>query len=221
MEFFFYAHFNDFLIQISIGFQLGFLVQCKEFRVKSFLIPPVEDKYINSFCWNLRDELDAYMSSAFKLSQNLSNKEKGGLKNLMRVKNKVICVNETDKNLGAANAGTGDVKAERCRQLYAAFTYQKLTEAQMNEFVRNVKFQLKSLVEKNLYKGNCSIIEANFLLSKIAKEFYCKFDSNLTDSTSLIRIVERTKFNLNCFLFTIDFKSLYSLIPVEDAIAMI
>jgi hypothetical protein len=32
----------------------------------------VEDKDINSFCWNLRDELDAYISSSFNPSQNLS-----------------------------------------------------------------------------------------------------------------------------------------------------
>ena len=99
-------------------------------RAKSNFIPPVEDKNIYSFWWNLRDELDAYISSSFKPSQNLSNKEKGALKILMRNKTKVICVNDTDKNLGAANTDTGDVKAEYRRQLYDAFTYQKLTEEQ-------------------------------------------------------------------------------------------
>ena len=86
---------------------------------------------------------------------------------MKRNKNKVICVNDTDKNLGAANGDIGDVKAECRRQLYDAFTYQKLTEEQMIEFIRNVKFQLKSLVEKHLYKGNCSIKEAKFLLSNM------------------------------------------------------
>ena len=50
------------------------------------------------------------------------------------------------------------------------------------------------------------------------KEFYCKFDSILTDSLSLVKILEGKKFHNKCFLFTIDFKSLYTNIPVEDAI---
>ena len=50
------------------------------------------------------------------------------------------------------------------------------------------------------------------------KEFYCKFDSILTDSLSLVKILETKRFNKDCFLFTIDFKSLYTNIPVQDAI---
>ena len=44
---------------------------------------------------------------------------------------------------------------------------KKLTEKQMIKFIRNVKFQLKSLVERHLYKGNCSVKEAKFLLSNM------------------------------------------------------
>ena len=76
---------------------------------------------------------------------------------MKRNKNKVICVNDTDKNLGAANGDIGDVKAECRRQLYDVFTYQKLTEEHMFEFIRNVR----------LNKGNCSIKEAKFLLSNM------------------------------------------------------
>ena len=68
----------------------------------------------------------------------------------MQNKNKVICVNDTDKNLGTANADTYDVNFECCGQLYDVFMYQKLTKEQMTEFVRNVKFQLKPVVE-NIY----------------------------------------------------------------------
>ena len=52
------------------------------------------------------------------------------------------------------------------------------------------------------------------------KEFYVKFDGILKDSISLVKILEKTKFNFNCFLFTVDFKSLYTNIPVSDAIEM-
>ena len=43
----------------------GFFVQCKD---------------INSFCWNLRDELDAYISSSLKPGKNLSTQENGAVK---------------------------------------------------------------------------------------------------------------------------------------------
>ena len=50
------------------------------------------------------------------------------------------------------------------------------------------------------------------------KEFYVKFDVILKDSLSLVKILEKTKFNLNCFLFTVDFESLYTNILVLNAI---
>ena len=61
-----------------------------------------------------------------------------------------------------------------------------------------------------------SIFAGHFL-----KEFYSKFDSILNDSQSLVKLLESLRFDKNCFLFTIDFKSLYTNIPVEDAIRSI
>ena len=58
-----------------------------------------------------------------------------------------------------------------------------------------------------------SIFAGHFL-----KEFYSKFDSILNDSLSLVKLLESLRFDKNCFLFTIDFKSLYTNIPVDDAI---
>ena len=58
-----------------------------------------------------------------------------------------------------------------------------------------------------------SIFAGHFL-----KEFYCKFDSILTDSLSLVKFLENTTFDEDVFVFTIDFKSLYTNIPVDDAI---
>jgi len=58
-----------------------------------------------------------------------------------------------------------------------------------------------------------SIFAGHFL-----KEFYSKFDSILNDSLSLVKLLENSRFDKNCFLFTIDFKSLYTNIPVNDAI---
>ena len=46
--------------------------------------------------------------------QNLSNAEKIALKTLIKNRNEVICVNDTDKNLGAISADKEDVILE-CR----------------------------------------------------------------------------------------------------------
>ena len=86
----------------------------------------MEDKHINSSCWKLRDEIDNYIDSSDNPSQNLSKKEKGALKKMMTEKNKVICIDDTDKNLGAATADKSDVIKECHRQLYDHSTYLKL-----------------------------------------------------------------------------------------------
>ena len=38
------------------------------------------------------------------IGQNFSNKEKNALRNLIRAKNNTIVINDTDKNMGAADA---------------------------------------------------------------------------------------------------------------------
>jgi len=59
---------------------------------------------------------------------------------------------------------------------------------------------------------------ASIFVGHFLKEFYSKFDSILNDSLSLVKLLEKCRFDKNCFLFTIDFKSLYTNIPVDDAI---
>ena len=63
---------------------------------------------------------------------------------------------------------------------------------------------------------NKILTPASFFL----KEFYIKFDGILKDSLSLVKMLENTKINENCFLFTVDFESLYTNILVLDAIEM-
>ena len=41
------------------------------------------------------------------------------------------------------------------------------------------------------------------------KDFCEKFDTILLDSFSLVKILGKEQFDLDCFLFTVDFKSLY------------
>ena len=61
-------------------------------------------------------------------------------------------------------------------------------------------------------------LPASIFVGHFLKEFYSKFDGILTDSLSLVKILETTKFDVDCFIFTIDFKSLYTNIPIDDAI---
>ena len=42
----------------------------------------------------------------------------------------------------------------------------------------------------------------------------------MKDRLGLVKILEKTKFNIDSFLFTVDFESLHTNIPVTDAIEM-
>ena len=76
----------------------------------------------------MRDDIDKFIESSFNPGQNLSNKEKGALKKLITEKNKVMCFDDTDKNLGTATADKHDGTKECRRQLYDQSTYLKLSE---------------------------------------------------------------------------------------------
>ena len=52
-------------------------------------------------------------------------KNKKALNVLIKNRNEVICVNDTDKNLGAISADKEDVILECRRQLYDIITYKK------------------------------------------------------------------------------------------------
>ena len=59
---------------------------------------------------------------------------------------------------------------------------------------------------------------ASILAGHFLKEFYCQFDLILTDSLGLVKLLETTKFDEESCVFMIDFKSLYTNIPFEDAL---
>ena len=61
---------------------------------------------------------------------------------------------------------------------------------------------------------------ASIFVGHYLKSFYSKFENILTDSLSLVKLLEKIKINKNCFLFTVDFKNLYSNISVNDALAL-
>ena len=65
---------------------------------------------------------------------------------------------------------------------------------------------------------NWILTPASTFVEHFLKELYRKFDGILTDGLSLVKRLETTKFDEACFVFTRDFKSLYTNIPTEYAI---
>ena len=81
----------------------------KAFHIKNKSIPLVEYTAVNNFCWNVRDEINILFEKYLMEKQNLFNKEKKALNALIKNRNEVVCVNDTDKNLGAISADKEDV----------------------------------------------------------------------------------------------------------------
>ena len=233
-----------------------------KFHLKSHFVSPETFNEVNEFCWLLRDGISDLVENIIKhdSSSNLGKKEKRALHTLVTEKNRIHVINDTDKNLGPANADKSDVINECKRQLYDVDTYVKLSLEEMEKFLQDSIAALRRTVNHHFYLGNCSQKEKEFLLSNVfnyaiphfyiiwkilknpivgrpivagyrwiftpasifaghfLKEFYTKFDSILNDSLSLVKLLEISRFDKNCFLFTIDFKSLYTNIPVNDAI---
>ena len=93
-------------------------------------------------------------------------KRKKALNALIKNRNEVICVNDTDKNLGAISADKEGVILEYRRQLYDIITYNKMPWEEVKNLIDKIKFDLKNIVRKHMEKGSCSYQEAKFLLSK-------------------------------------------------------
>ena len=82
--------------------------------------------------------------------------EKRALRKLITEKNKIHVVNDTDKNLGPANADKSDVIKECKRQLFDVTTYAKLSKVEVETFLRKSIEKLRMVVEHHFYLGNCS-----------------------------------------------------------------
>ena len=75
------------------------------------------------------------------------------------------------------------------------------------------------IVGRRIVAGyNWILTPASIFVGHYLKDFCFKFDSILLDSFSLVRTLEKERFDSNCFVFTVDFESLYTNIPVQHAI---
>ena len=104
----------------------------------------------------------------------------------------------------------------------AKFWLSKIESFSIPHFYIICKILKKSPVGRPVVAGyNWIFAPASIFVGFFLKEFYVKFDGILKDSLSLVKILEKTKFNKFCLLFMVDFESLYTNIPVEHAFEMI
>ena len=108
-----------------------------------------------------------------------------------------------------------------CSYQEAKFLLSKIGSFYIPHFYIMWKFLKNPIGGRPIVAGyNWILTPASFFLGTFLKDFYRKFNGILKDSLSLVKILEKTKFNVDSFLFTVDFESLYSNIPVLDAIEM-
>ena len=128
-------YFRDFLRKMQnkvyfTGTKPGFSNKNSKFKVKSNWEANTISKEVEAFGWRVHDRINEMIESKIhdKIGQNISNKEKTALRNLVCAKNNKIVINDTDKNMGAANADKKDMVDECVRQLSDIKTCFKLTE---------------------------------------------------------------------------------------------
>ena len=153
----------------------GIYIRDKKFHVKS--TQSCEENYadVKHFCWNVRDNLRTLFESkvGIKRAQNLSNQEKTALCVLKLNRNKSVVINDTDKNMGTADADKKDVVDECVQQLSDVKTYQKVSE----EELKNIIPEIHSLygndiiiytAKRNISKGEQLLVDygVNYFFNK-------------------------------------------------------
>ena len=109
-----------------------------------------------------------------------------------------------------------------CTKKEAEFLLSKMYVFDIPHFYILWKILKNPILGRPIVAGyNWILTPASIFVGHYLKEFYSKFENILTDSLSLIKILEISKFDKDCFLFTIDFSSLYTNISVKDAMELI
>ena len=88
----------------------GALCLNKQFRLKKHYVAKDTLNFVDGFCWQLRDGINDIVENQIKVDFS------------------VHVINDTDKNLGPANADKSDVIKECKTQLFDVVTYLKLSE---------------------------------------------------------------------------------------------
>ena len=108
-----------------------------------------------------------------------------------------------------------------CSKKEAAFLLSNLNKFKIPHFYIMWKILKNPIVGRPIVAGyNWILTPASIYVGHYLKNFCRKFDSILLDSISLVKILEKERFDSDCFLFTVDFESLYTNIPVQHAIEL-
>jgi len=108
-----------------------------------------------------------------------------------------------------------------CSKKESAFLLSNLNKFKIPHFYIIWKILKNPIVGRPIVAGyNWILSPASIFVGHYLKEFCVKFESILQDSLSLVKILEKEKFDTDCFLFTVDFESLYTNIPVTHAIEL-
>ena len=117
-----FKFFNDFIRKMNNKVYFtetrpGFFERNARFTLKTNFVANIQYKEINLFGWRVREKINEVIERMVKqkFGQNMSNKEKSALRNLIRAKNKSIVINDTDKNMGAADSDKKDL-IEECER---------------------------------------------------------------------------------------------------------
>ena len=103
-----------------------------------------------------------------------------------------------------------------CAKNEQNFLLSNLDRFEGPHFYIILKFLKNPIVGRPIVAGyNWILAPASIFVGHYLKNFCHNFDSILLDSISLVKILEKKKFDSDCFLFTVDFESLYTNIPLE------
>ena len=119
----------------------GIFEKNPEFKVNSNWEAETISKEVEAFGWKVRDRISEMIESKIHdtIGQNISNKEKTALRKLISAKNNTIVIDDTDKNMGAADADKKDVVFECARQLSDIKTNLKLSEEVLKSIISNIQ----------------------------------------------------------------------------------
>ena len=108
-----------------------------------------------------------------------------------------------------------------CSKKETDFLLSSLSNFKIPHFYIIWKILKNPIVGRPIVAGyNWILTPVSIFVGHYLKEFCNKFDSILLDTQSLVKFLEEEKFDDECFLFTVDFKSLYTNIPVQHAIEL-
>jgi hypothetical protein len=108
-----------------------------------------------------------------------------------------------------------------CSKKEAEFLKSKISSFKIPHFYIIWKMHKNPIAGRPIVAGyNWILTPASIFVGHFLKR-YCQFFENiLTDSLSLIKTLETSQFGLDCQLFTVDFKSLFTNIPCDHAIEL-